>query len=154
MLEKPARVARFWKYPTEKKSYLSYQGSHQSNSPKTHERALSDYCWCTNHIKAYVGPSAVCATCMDSLIFYRHTLPMVAANVNLVVKATAYYRPSTRLHFRVNNIRIILILISGYATPPFTHPLRSLNKSAKDLVKTNCDYHKQYGHKQNKNTWR
>ncbi len=68
---------------------------------------------------------------MDSLVFYRHTLPMVAANVNMVKKATAYYRPST-LHFRMNNIRIILILITGYATPPFTHPLHSLNKSAKD----------------------
>ncbi len=54
---------------------------------------------------------------------------MVAANVNMVKKATAYYRPST-LHFRMNNIRIILILITGYATPPFT--LHSLNKSAKD----------------------
>ncbi|KAF4097688.1 hypothetical protein G5714_021696 [Onychostoma macrolepis] len=38
------------------------EGSHQSNSPRTHERALSDYCWCTNHIKAYVGSSAVCET--------------------------------------------------------------------------------------------
>ncbi len=69
---------------------------------------------------------------MDSLVFYRYTLPMVAASVNIVEKATAYYRPSTRLHFRINYIRIILIFISGYATPPFTHPLRSLNKSAKD----------------------
>ncbi len=57
---------------------------------------------------------------------------MVAVNVNMVEKATAYYRPSMRLHFRINNIRFILILISGYATPPFTHPLRSLNKAAKD----------------------
>ncbi len=73
----------------------------------------------------------MCETCKDSLVFYRHTLPMVAANVNMVKKATAYYRPST-LHFRMNNIRIILILITGYATPPFTHPLHSLNKSAKD----------------------
>ncbi len=56
---------------------------------------------------------------------------MVAANVNMVKKATAYYRPSM-LHFRMNNIMIILILITGYATPPFTHPLHSLNKSAKD----------------------
>ncbi len=92
---------------------------------------------------------------MDSLVFYRHTLPMVAANVNMVKKATAYYRPST-LHFRMNNIRIILILITGYATPPFTHPLHSLNKSAKDqhLLKQIVIITNSMGiSKKKKNTW-